>query len=97
LTNRPPVFTNRYCKLVGNELGVRVRREGIGVAGVGAWRIEHNGTCRLLPSGLSGRGPAARFSEQMARAYERQFHTTPQVYACRPSAGAGEVTDSGEF
>ena len=34
-----------------------------------------------------------RFSQQMARAYERQFHTTPQVYACRPSAGAGEVSD----
>jgi galactokinase len=34
-----------------------------------------------------------RFGEEMARAYQRQFHVTPQVYACRPSAGAGEVTD----
>ena len=35
-----------------------------------------------------------RFGEEMARAYQRQFQTTPQVYACRPSAGAGEVKDS---
>jgi galactokinase len=35
----------------------------------------------------------ARFGEQIAGVYERQFHATPQVYACRPSAGAGEVTD----
>ena len=35
----------------------------------------------------------ARFGEQIARAYERQFHATPQIYACRPSAGAGEVGD----
>ena len=34
-----------------------------------------------------------RFAEEMARAYQRQFQTTPQVYACRPSAGAAEVTD----
>jgi galactokinase len=33
---------------------------------------------------------AARFGEEMARAYQRQFQTTPQIYACRPSAGAGE-------
>jgi galactokinase len=35
-----------------------------------------------------------RFGEEMARAYQRQFQTTPQVYACQPSAGAGEVKDS---
>jgi galactokinase len=35
-----------------------------------------------------------RFGKEMARAYQRQFRTTPQVYACRPSAGAGEVKDS---
>ena len=40
---------------------------------------------------------AARFGEEMARAYQRQFQTTPQIYACRPSAGAGEVTDGEEF
>jgi galactokinase len=40
---------------------------------------------------------AARFGEEMARAYRRQFQATPQVYACRPSAGAGEVKDSEEF
>jgi galactokinase len=39
----------------------------------------------------------ARFGQEMARAYQRQFHATPQVYACRPSAGAGEVTDSEDF
>ena len=39
----------------------------------------------------------ARFGEEMARAYQRQFQKTPQVYACRPSAGAGEVKDSEEF
>ena len=33
---------------------------------------------------------APRFGEKIARAYESQFRTTPQVYACRPSAGAGE-------
>jgi galactokinase len=38
-----------------------------------------------------------RFSEEMARAYQRQFQTTPEVYACRPSAGAGEVMDCPEF
>jgi hypothetical protein len=31
-----------------------------------------------------------RFGDEMARAYQRQFQATPQVYACRPSAGAGE-------
>ena len=39
----------------------------------------------LLPDAV------ARFGDEIARAYERQFHATPQVYACRPSAGAGEV------
>jgi galactokinase len=39
----------------------------------------------------------ARFGEEMARAYQRQFQATPQIYACRPSAGAGEVKDSEEF
>jgi galactokinase len=38
-----------------------------------------------------------RFSEEIARAYQRQFQATPQVYVCRPSAGAGEVSDSEEF
>jgi galactokinase len=33
----------------------------------------------------------ARFGQEIARAYERQFHVTPRVYACKPSAGAGEV------
>jgi galactokinase len=38
-----------------------------------------------------------RFGEEMARAYQRQFQTTPQIYACRASAGAGEVEDREEF
>ena len=28
-----------------------------------------------------------RFSEEIARAYQRQFQATPQVYACRRSEG----------
>jgi len=39
----------------------------------------------------------ARFGDQIARAYQVQFHVTPQVYACRPSAGAGEVNDREDF
>jgi len=34
-----------------------------------------------------------RFGEEIARAYQRQFHMTPQIYACQPSAGAAEVSD----
>ena len=33
----------------------------------------------------------ARFREEIARAYERAFHAAPEIYACRPSAGAAEV------
>ena len=39
----------------------------------------------------------ARFGDAVARAYQRRFQLTPQIYACRPSAGAGEVTDFGEI
>jgi galactokinase len=34
-----------------------------------------------------------RFREQITRAYEGQYQVTPKVIECRPSAGAGEVTD----
>jgi galactokinase len=34
-----------------------------------------------------------RFSDEIARSYQRQFHVTPQVYACRPAAGAGELSN----
>lgn len=34
-----------------------------------------------------------RFREQITRAYEERFEVTPKVIVCRPSAGAGEVTD----
>jgi galactokinase len=36
---------------------------------------------------------AARFGDQIVQAYERQFQVTPRIYACNPSAGAGEVKD----
>jgi galactokinase len=38
---------------------------------------------------------AARFSEQIARIYERQFQVAPRIYACQPSAGAMQVLDFG--
>jgi len=34
-----------------------------------------------------------RFREEISRAYEREFHITPAIYDCVPSAGAGEVGD----
>jgi galactokinase len=33
---------------------------------------------------------AERFGDEIVRAYQRQFQATPQIYACRPSAGDGE-------
>jgi len=52
---------------------------------------------RMTGGGFGGctvtmlRPPAvAAFGQEMVRAYQRQFHATPQVYPCRPSAGAGE-------
>jgi len=32
-----------------------------------------------------------RFTEKIAHAYEKQFHVTPRIYRCIPSAGAAEV------
>jgi len=37
-------------------------------------------------------GAVARFRDAISRAYEKQFRITPQIYACKPSAGAGEVS-----
>jgi len=34
---------------------------------------------------------AAKFRDRIADAYHQQFHVIPKVYACIPSAGAGEV------
>ena len=34
---------------------------------------------------------AARFGEEITRAYRERFQVTPQVYECKPSEGAGEV------
>jgi galactokinase len=39
---------------------------------------------------------AERFGDEIVRAYQRQFQATPQIYACRPSAGAGEIKDGEE-
>ena len=38
-------------------------------------------------------GDVPRFGEEITRAYEARFLVTPQVYACNPSDGAGEVRD----
>jgi len=34
---------------------------------------------------------AGWFRDQIAQAYQRQFQVIPQIYSCKPSAGAGEV------
>ena len=31
------------------------------------------------------------FRERISRAYRERFGVEPQVYSCRPSAGAGEI------
>jgi galactokinase len=36
---------------------------------------------------------AAAFAASIAQAYEGKYGVTPRVYPCKPSAGAGEVTD----
>jgi galactokinase len=33
------------------------------------------------------------FRDEIVRVYEEKFEITPKIYECRPSAGAGEVTD----
>ncbi len=38
-------------------------------------------------------GAAAAFSTKIAQAYQSKYGLTPLVYPCKPSAGAGEVTD----
>jgi galactokinase len=40
---------------------------------------------------------ADRFRTSIARAYEERFRVTPRMYDCRPSKGAGEVTDFSEI
>ena len=39
---------------------------------------------------------AERFRGAIARAYQERFGVTPQMYDCRPSKGASEVTDFAE-
>jgi galactokinase len=41
----------------------------------------------LAPEALPG------FRRSISAAYERRFHATPEIYDCKPSAGAGEVKD----
>jgi galactokinase len=36
-------------------------------------------------------GAVSRFCEQITSAYEHRFQITPQIYDCKPSAGAGAV------
>ena len=36
---------------------------------------------------------AGRFLDRITQAYEGRFGVAPKVIECRPSAGAGEVTD----
>jgi galactokinase len=36
---------------------------------------------------------AEQFRQEITRAYEERFGITPRIYECRPSAGAGEVTE----
>jgi galactokinase len=38
---------------------------------------------------------ATRFGEEISRAYQERFGVVPKVIECKPSAGAGEVTDFG--
>ena len=38
-------------------------------------------------------GTEQQFGEEIARAYEARFNITPKVYECRPSAGAGAVSE----
>jgi galactokinase len=38
-------------------------------------------------------GAAERFRHDIAAAYQLKFHVTPQIYECRPSAGACEVNN----
>lgn len=35
----------------------------------------------------------SRFRDEITKAYEAHFHVTPRIYDCRPSQGAGEVTN----
>ena len=36
---------------------------------------------------------AAPFKERIAQAYRERFKVTPQIFTCRPSGGAGRVTN----
>jgi galactokinase len=63
----------------------------LGVEGVYGSRMTGGGFGGCTVTMLS---PAAipRFREEIARAYQREFHVAPAFYECQPSAGAGEFT-----
>ncbi len=44
---------------------------------------------------LLGQDAAAEFEKAISTAYRERFGITPQVYRCRPSAGAGEIPAPG--
>jgi galactokinase len=64
----------------------------LGVEGVYGSRMTGGGFGGCTVTMLS---PSAipRFREEIARAYQREFHVTPAFYECQPSAGAGECPD----
>lgn len=63
----------------------------IGIEGVYGARMTGGGfggsTVNLLRPDASG-----RFQEAIGNAYRDRFGVTPQIFVCRPSAGAGEVS-----
>jgi galactokinase len=40
---------------------------------------------------------APKFRQKITEAYERRFQVTPQIYECKPSAGAGELKDAAQI
>jgi galactokinase len=62
-----------------------------------AMRIEGVYGSRMTGGGFGGctvtmlaPSAAPRFRQEIASAYEREFHVAPAIYECKPSAGAGE-------
>jgi galactokinase len=65
-----------------------------------AVRIEGVLGARVTGGGFGGctvnllrRGAGERFRHEISRAYGERFGITPQIFDCRPSSGAGEVTN----
>jgi galactokinase len=69
-----------------------------------ALRIEGVLGARVTGGGFGGctvnllrRGAGERFRQEISRAYSERFGITPQIFDCRPSGGAGEVTNLEEM